>query len=117
MKRIIFLLGAILGFTVRSLSQIQGDITDPNDKGIPNATIIAIDSSKKTADTVKSDNRGFYEFSKLKPGKYRIEIKAVGFKTVALENILVKEEDIGLHDDDMYAGQRLDVTLSPAKLP
>ena len=117
MKRIIFLLGAMLGFCIRSFSQVQGDITDPKDKGIPNAIIIAIDSAKNMADTVKSDSRGFYSFEKLKPGKYKIEVKATGFRLVALENIIVKPEDIGLHDEDMYAGQRLDIMLSLSKDP
>ena len=102
MKKIIFLLIAILGFCVRSFSQVQGDVTDPKDKGIPNAMIIAMDSASKIADTVKSDNRGFYSFDHLKPGNYKIEIKAVGFKTTVIENIVVKEGDIGLVEDDLY---------------
>ena len=117
MKKMLFLFGAILGFTVRSFSQVQGDITDPKDKGIPNAMIIATDSVSKVADTVKSDSRGFYSFDKLKPGKYKIEVKATGFRLVVLENIIVKPEDIGLHDEDMYAGQRLDIMLSLSKSP
>ncbi|SRR5258705_13222397 len=117
MKRIIFLLGTILGFTVRSFSQIEGDVNDPKDKGIPNAMIIAMDSARKTADTVKSDTRGFYSFNKLKPGKYKIEIKAAGFQTAVMENIVVQEGDIGLVEDDLYAGQRLNITLTPAKVP
>jgi len=117
MKRIIFLLGAILGFTVGSFSQIQGDITDPKDKGIQNAMIIAMDSARKTADTVKSDTRGFYTFNNLKPGNYKIEIKAAGFQPAIIKNIVVKEGEIGLVEDDLYNGQRLNITLTPAKVP
>ena len=117
MRRIFFLFGVVLGFTVRSFSQVQGDITDPKDKGIPNAMIIATDSVTKSVDTVKSDSRGFYSFDKLKPGKYKIEVKAVGFQTAVIENIVVKEGDIGLVEDDLYNGQRLDITLNPAKVP
>ena len=117
MKRIIFLSGAILWFTARTFSQIQGDITDPKVKGIPNAMIIAMDTIRKTADTVKSDSRGFYSFDKLKPAEYKIEIKAVGFQTAVIKNILVKEEHVGLVEDDLYNGQRLDITLTPAKVP
>ena len=117
MKRIIFLLGAILGFTIRSFSQIQGDITDLKEKGIPNAMIIATDPVSKVADTVKSDSRGFYSFDKLKPGNYKIEIKAAGFQTAVIESIVVKEEHVGLVDDDLYNGHRLDITLTPPKVP
>jgi hypothetical protein len=117
MKRMLFLFGTILGFAIRSFSQVQGDITDAKDKGIPNTIIIAMDSASRTADTVKSDTRGFYSFNNLKPGTYKIEIKAVGFKTAIIENIIVKEGDIGLVEDDLYAGQRLNITLTPAKIP
>ena len=117
MRRMLFLLGAILGFTVRSFSQVQGDVTDPKDKGIPNAIIIATDSVKKSVDTVKSDSRGFYSFDHLKPGNYKIEIKAVGFQTAVIKDIVVKEGEIGLVEDDLYNGQRLNITLLPAKVP
>ncbi|HMK25715.1 MAG TPA: carboxypeptidase-like regulatory domain-containing protein [Chitinophagaceae bacterium] len=117
MKKIIFFSGAILGFCVRSFSQIQGDVTDPKDKGIPNAIIIATDSVKKSVDTVKSDSRGFYSFDHLKPGNYKIEIKAAGFQPVIIKNIVVKEGEIGLVEDDLYNGQRLNITLNPAKVP
>jgi len=110
-------LGAILGFMIRSFSQIQGDITDPKEKGIPNATVIATDSVRKSVDTVKSDDRGFYSFDNLKPGNYKIEIKAAGFQMAVIKNIEVKEGDIGMVEDDLYHGQRLDITLTPIKSP
>ena len=115
MKRILIIWGAMLGFNVTSFSQIEGDVMDPKDKGIPNAILIATDSTRNIADTVKSDNRGFYFFTNLKPGKYKIEVKAAGFQPAVLQNIVVKEEDTGVVDDDMYNGQRLDIILIPAK--
>jgi hypothetical protein len=117
MKKRLFLFGVILGFTARSFSQIQGDINDPKEKGIPNAMIIATDSVRRSVDTVKSDSRGFYSFDKLKPGNYKIEVKAVGFQMAIIKDIVVKEGDIGMVEDDLYHGQRLDITLNPAKVP
>lgn len=111
-----FLLGAILGFSVRSFSQIQGDVLDQKEKGISNATLIITQLNTKLTDTVKTDIRGFYSFKNLKPSKYRMEVKAPGYKTVVFENIEIKEGENGeLKDDDLYAGQRLDITLSPGK--
>lgn len=117
MKAIIIFLVAILSISLNSFAQIQGDIVDPNEKGVPNAIIIAIDSVRNTADTVKSDHRGFYEFKNLKPGKYKIEVKASGFKLTINENIVVKEGDVGVFEIDLYRGQRLDIILTPAKVP
>ena len=119
MRTIIIFLGAILGISFNSFAQIQGDIIDPKEKGVPNAIIIAIDSVKNTADTVKADHRGFYDFKNLKPGKYKIQIKASGFKLTVIENIVVKEGDVGaiIGEPDLYSGQRLDITLTPLKKP
>jgi hypothetical protein len=118
MKAIIIFWGIVSMLSIKACAQIQGDVTDTNEKGISNAMIIAIDSVRKTADTVKTDARGFYEFKKLNPGKYKIETKAKDFKTVFFENIVVREGDIGTvkGEEDLYRGQRLDIILSPAKL-
>jgi hypothetical protein len=115
MKKMIFLFAVVVGFTLRSFSQVQGDVTDAKATGIPNAMIIAMDSSDRSTDTVRSDTRGFYSFNNLKSGHYRIEVRAAGFQTATIKDILVKKEDIGLFDDDLYAGQRLDVSLTARK--
>lgn len=118
MIKIIFF-GATLFLTTKAASQIQGDVVDNNDKGVPKAIIIATDSVRNTADTVMSDERGFYHFKGLKPGKYRIEAKAAGFRTAVFQAIEVKDGDTGVveGEEDFYRGQRLDITLTPAKIP
>ncbi len=119
MKTIIIFLVASLSISFKSFAQIQGDIVDPKEKGISNAIIIAIDSVRNTADTVKTDHRGFYEFKNLRPGKYKIQVKANGFKLTTIENIIVREGDVGAvsGEPDLYSGQRLDITLTPLKKP
>jgi hypothetical protein len=117
MRRITLLFGTICLLSLKALGQIQGDVIDQKDKGVPNAFIIATDTTRKIVDTVKSDSRGFYEFKNLKPGKYKIEVKANGFKPTVIENIVVKEGDVGIFEVDLYRGQRLDITLTPAKIP
>ena len=117
MKTHKFLLGVMMTISLGSYGQIHGSITDQDDKGITNVLIIATDSVTHKADTVKPDNRGFYEFKTLKPGKYMMEVKATGFKTAVIEDIKVKDGDTGIMELDFYRGQRIDVTLSPAKLP
>ena len=111
--------GATLFLTVNAASQIQGDVVSNNDKDVPNAIIIATDSIRNTADTVKSNSRGFYEFKGLKPGKYKIEVKAAGFRTAVFRAIEVKDGDTGVveGEEDFYRGQRLDIILSPLKNP
>ena len=117
--RTFIIFGAILATSFKSFAQIQGDIVDPKEKGVPKAIIIAIDSVRNTADTVKSDHRGFYEVKNLKPGKYKFQVRADGFKVTTIENIVVREGDVGavIGEPDLYMGQRLDITLIPLKKP
>lgn len=117
MKRI-FLLVWLQLLSAFAFTQIQGDVVDQNNKGIAGVIIIATDSLRNVIDTVKSDNRGFYSFNNLTPGNYKIQMKATGFKLVVIENILVKKDQTGvITGGDLYNGQRLDIILSPAKLP
>jgi hypothetical protein len=101
-----------------AFAQIEGDVADQKNKGVPDAIIIATDLARKVADTVKSDKRGFYEFKGLKPGKYIIEVKAAGFQSSTQKNVVVNEEDTGAPkgEEDLYWGQRLNITLTSAKV-
>ena len=117
MKKILFFAGIQL-FSVVVFAQIQGDVTDQNEKAVPNVLIVAVDSSRAVIDTVKSDNRGFFSFNRLSPGKYVIQAKAPGYKPVIFQNIIVKEGETGIIlGGDLYSGQRLNITLTAAKSP
>jgi hypothetical protein len=118
-KRTILSGGIILFFTFGSFAQIQGGVFDPTGNGIPNATIIAIDSVRQFTDTVHTDKRGFYSFTGLKAGKYKIEAKAAGFITAFFENVEANEEekDEGIDRDDISSATRLEIVLKPQKPP
>ena len=104
-------------FAINSYAQIEGDVIDQKNKGLPNAFIIAIDSAGKIMDTVKSDERGFYEFIGLPAGKYTINAKANGFLPVVHKNIEVKPTPAGVNQkDDTYYAISLDIRLAPAKV-
>ena len=117
--KIAFVFGIILSTAAKGSAQIQGGVFDPTEKGIANAMVIAIDSTRGFADTVKTDNRGFYSFRGLKPGKYKIEAKAPGFLSSVFSNIEAREE--GPDDDvvrnDISNATRLEIVLKPAKVP
>ena len=66
MKKLIFFLGLLPLFTLKAFCQLEGDVLDQNNKSVNNAIVIATDSTGKLVDTVKTDDRGFYFFKKLK---------------------------------------------------
>ena len=118
MKRIMLIFGPMLLFAFGAFCQIQGGVDDRKAKGVPNTTVTATDLRGKVVATVASDDSGFYEFKGLKPGKYKIEAKAAGFRP-AVYKIVVHEGDTGAVEgaDDLYQGTLLDITLSTDMLP
>lgn len=101
-----------------AFSQIEGDIEGTNEKGIADAVITATDTTGKTVASVKSNKRGFYSFTGLRIGKYKIDVKAQGFKEAIFENVKVRVETKSeKNGNDISAATRLDIVLKPLKSP
>ncbi|NOT51858.1 MAG: carboxypeptidase regulatory-like domain-containing protein [Chitinophagaceae bacterium] len=115
MKKIIIFLGLLQLFALKAFCQLEGDVLDQTNKAITNAIVIATDSTGKVVDTVKTDQRGFYFFKKLKQGKYKIEGKAPGFQP-AIYTIRIEETPKDANDgDDTYYAETLDIILKRPK--
>ena len=118
-RTLLLLFVTMIVFVVTATAQIEGDVWDQKDKGIPNALVIAIDTARNSADTVHTDSRGFYIFKTLKKGNYKIEVKAAGFLTAIFENVKVIKDILILTDQrkDITNATRLDINLKPDKVP
>src|SRR5580658_7534597 len=76
------LLSGSLSFAQSLLSgDISGTITDPSGASVPGATVNlkSLDSGATQSD--KTDSKGVYRFSLLKPGLYSVSASASGFET------------------------------------
>ncbi|TAL50705.1 MAG: carboxypeptidase regulatory-like domain-containing protein [Chitinophagaceae bacterium] len=114
----LFIFSVFILLSTFCYSQIEGDIEDSNSKGIADAVITATDTTGKLVATVRSDKRGFYFFNGLKIGKYKIEVKAPGFKDAVYENVKVRIEIRSEKEgNDISAATRLDIALKPLKSP
>lgn len=109
----------LLMLTMKGFTQIQGGVLTEKKQGIPNALIIAKDTIGNVVDSVRSDKRGFYSFKSLKKGKYNIEANATGFDTKTFKNIEVINEEPSEESgrNDISGATRLEIVLSPAKIP
>ena len=79
---------------------ISGQVTDSSRAVIPDANVTLTTAGQSV--TTKSSGLGRYQVSKLKPGKYRIEVTAPGFTPYAKEGVAI----------DAASLQTLDITLS-----
>lgn len=61
---------------------LSGQVVDPNQAVIPNATVTALNVGTNQAQSVITDVDGRYRFMPLVVGEYRISVTSVGFATV-----------------------------------
>ena len=60
---------------------INGTVTDPTDRALPNADVKATDLDRGTVWSAKTDGAGFYSLSQLPVGRYEVRVTAPGFRT------------------------------------
>ena len=111
MKKFVPFLVLSIAFGIQALGQVEGDVTDKTLKSITNAIIIATDTVTKKVDSTKTDERGFYYFTGLKPGIYKIEARAPGFQPTSSYFKVNKAPEGANETDDTYYAETLDIVL------
>jgi hypothetical protein len=95
----------VLGLSAAALAQfragIQGTVTDNNGGVVPEATVTLLNIDTNQTQTTTASESGFYRFSGLAPGNYRVTTEKTGFKKKVLDNVVVNAEQL----------QGLDITL------
>jgi len=61
---------------------IAGTVTDPSHAVVANATVELKSVDEGSSQATKTNGTGYYRFSLLKPGNYKVTVKETGFSTV-----------------------------------
>ena len=91
--------GCLLGLAGTGYSQgtnlgtIRGSVTDPNGAVIPSAAVKITDQATGLSRDLTTDSQGNYEAGALKPGNYKVNVTAPGFKTTIVD-VVVSVSDI-----------------------
>jgi hypothetical protein len=72
---------------------LQGDITDPSQAAVPNATVTLKNVETGIERSIPSDPAGHYLFQFVVPGRYTLTVKAAGFKTTVRDGITLSLND------------------------
>jgi outer membrane receptor protein involved in Fe transport len=93
---------------------IEGQVTDPDGKVVPNATITVSGSNLISAQTAQTDDQGRYRVLNLPPGRYTVSVGAVsGFGETSRENIEVNLSRTSAADIQMrLSGATAEVTIT-----
>ena len=93
--------------------QITGIVRDPSGARVPAAKVLLIGEAAVGRET-ETDGAGAYLFTLVPPGTYRVEVRASGFKTESLHNVLVQVTETSRLDVGMQvaaaSGERVEVS-------
>jgi hypothetical protein len=68
---------------MNGLAQIGGSVLDATGAPLAHATLQITQSDTRNVRTAVTNNSGSFEFSGLKPGKYRLDVSSPGFRSLA----------------------------------
>ena len=100
----IFLLLLTVSAAAQFRAGIQGTITDAAGAVVPGATITVTSIETGKASRTVSSADGFYRFSGLPPGKYKMAVERDGFKKKELESVTIDAEAVQGVDVSLEAG-------------
>lgn len=100
----IFLLLLTVSASAQFRAGIQGTITDAAGAVVPGATITVTSLETGKVNKTVSSPDGFYRFSGLPPGKYKMEVERDGFKKKELETVTIDAEAVQGIDVALEAG-------------
>jgi len=72
---------------------ISGQVVDSSGLRLPGAQIRLVDIERETASSATTNNSGLYTFSSIRPGRYRMEVSAAGFRIVNVTGLTVNVQD------------------------
>ena len=72
---------------------LSGQVVDPSGLNITGAQVKLVDIDRDTGTSVTTNNTGLYTFPSVRPGRYRMEVIAAGFKVVDVTGVTVNVQD------------------------
>lgn len=85
-------------------STVTGTVMDPSGAVVPGAAVELLDPATGTATTALTNSAGLYKFVSVRPGKYKITVKAAGFRQAVVPEVTVEVGKSYVHDISLQVG-------------
>ena len=86
---LVFTSSAARGQGVGNSANISGTVTDPTGAGVPNATVLAVETDRGIQHTATTDSDGLYRFTGLPPATYDLTVRHAGFNSQIQKNVVL----------------------------
>jgi hypothetical protein len=92
---------------------VFGSVTDARGAGVPGATVTITNVGTGVSESTKTNGSGYYNLTRLIPGKYRIRVEAGGFKSAVVDTVVVNVDTAAEASLSLQAGEvNEEVTIS-----
>ncbi|HEY2468521.1 MAG TPA: carboxypeptidase-like regulatory domain-containing protein [Terracidiphilus sp.] len=85
---------------------LLGTVTDATNAAVPNAKVLAIETSTGVSHESVTNESGNYTFPDMPPGSYRVTVESKGFKKAMQENVQLLSN----------SAVRVDITMQPGEV-
>jgi len=102
---------------VGSSANISGSVTDPAGAGVPNATVLAVETEKGIQHTATTDSDGQYRFTGLPPATYELTVRHAGFNSQIQKNVVLSVGQTVLLDFHLKIATGTETVEVTAELP
>ena len=72
---------------------VSGQVVDPSGLGVTGAHVKLVDIDRGTTASAATNNSGLYTFASVRPGHYRLEVDAAGFRIVNVTGLTLNVQD------------------------
>jgi hypothetical protein len=72
---------------------VSGQVVDPSGLGVTGAHVKLVDIDRGTTTSAATNNSGLYTFASVRPGRYRMEVDAAGFRIVNVTGLTLNVQD------------------------
>jgi len=83
---------------------LNGTVTDQSGAVIPGATVVLTNPATQAAKTTTTNATGFYTFTELAPGNYKVKVTANGFEEEDFSDVAITAEQARGLDVKMTVG-------------
>lgn len=90
---LLFSLVANFTWAQSETATVSGQVVDPSGLNVTGAQLKLVDIDRDTSTNATTNNSGLYTFPSVRPGRYRMEVIAAGFKVVNVTGVTVNIQD------------------------
>ena len=90
---LIFSLVANFTWAQSETATVSGQVVDPSGLNVTGAQVKLVDIDRDTMSGATTNSSGLYTFPSVRPGRYRMEVTAAGFKVVNVTDVTINVQD------------------------